>query len=179
MGVVGPQVLPGTGHRAAAEGVGGRRAHRRAELEPHVAAGIADGVNVLTAANEHGKSTCFEALHALFFQPYLDDSTSSGLLTTPRDSLAHWIGSAQAVLYSGVPGSRTQGEHKVFDRSRAPLFFYEGDTFTVKPAGAMTVGVTVMVLAATFVTVRVTVCEPGSSATATARSCSTPPPAST
>lgn len=31
---------------------------------------IADGVNVLSAANEHGKSTCFEALHALFFQPH-------------------------------------------------------------------------------------------------------------
>ncbi len=29
--------------------------------------GIGDGVNVLTAANEQGKSTCFEALHALFF----------------------------------------------------------------------------------------------------------------
>ena len=32
--------------------------------------GIADGVNVFCAANEHGKSTIFEALHALFFQPY-------------------------------------------------------------------------------------------------------------
>lgn len=32
--------------------------------------GIGDGVNVLSAANEAGKSTCFEALHALFFQPY-------------------------------------------------------------------------------------------------------------
>ena len=32
--------------------------------------GIGDGVNVLTEANEYGKSTCFEALHALFFQPH-------------------------------------------------------------------------------------------------------------
>ncbi len=32
--------------------------------------GIDDGVNVLCAANEFGKSTSFEALHALFFQPY-------------------------------------------------------------------------------------------------------------
>ena len=32
--------------------------------------GIGDGVNVLTEANEFGKSTCFEALHALFFQPH-------------------------------------------------------------------------------------------------------------
>jgi hypothetical protein len=31
---------------------------------------IGDGVNVLCAANEYGKSTCFEALHALFFQPH-------------------------------------------------------------------------------------------------------------
>lgn len=30
--------------------------------------GIGDGVNVLSAANEYGKSTSFEALHALFFQ---------------------------------------------------------------------------------------------------------------
>ncbi len=32
--------------------------------------GIGNGVNVLCAANEYGKSTCFDALHALFFQPY-------------------------------------------------------------------------------------------------------------
>ncbi|MBF0677958.1 MAG: AAA family ATPase [Devosia sp.] len=32
--------------------------------------GIGAGVNVLSAANEHGKSTAFEALHALFFQPH-------------------------------------------------------------------------------------------------------------
>jgi len=32
--------------------------------------GIDDGVNVLSAANEHGKSTSFEALQALFFQPH-------------------------------------------------------------------------------------------------------------
>jgi len=32
--------------------------------------GIEDGVNVLSAANEIGKSTSFEALHALFFHPY-------------------------------------------------------------------------------------------------------------
>ena len=32
--------------------------------------GIGEGVNVLSAANEQGKSTCFDALHALFFQPY-------------------------------------------------------------------------------------------------------------
>ncbi|WP_029355314.1 AAA family ATPase [Bosea sp. 117] len=32
--------------------------------------GIGDGVNVLCAANEYGKSTCFDALHALFFQPH-------------------------------------------------------------------------------------------------------------
>ncbi len=31
---------------------------------------IGDGVNVLCAVNEHGKSTSFEALHALFFQPH-------------------------------------------------------------------------------------------------------------
>jgi hypothetical protein len=32
--------------------------------------GMEDGVNVLCAANEFGKSTCFDALHALFFQPH-------------------------------------------------------------------------------------------------------------
>lgn len=32
--------------------------------------GIGEGVNVLCAANEHGKSTSFDALHALFFQPH-------------------------------------------------------------------------------------------------------------
>jgi DNA repair exonuclease SbcCD ATPase subunit len=36
--------------------------------------GIGDGVNVLTAANEFGKSTSFEALHALFFLPYSSKS---------------------------------------------------------------------------------------------------------
>lgn len=37
--------------------------------------GIGDGVNVLCAVNEFGKSTSFEALHALFFQPH---SSTSG-----------------------------------------------------------------------------------------------------
>lgn len=32
--------------------------------------GMGDGVNVLSEANEHGKSTSFDALHALFFQPH-------------------------------------------------------------------------------------------------------------
>ena len=31
---------------------------------------IEDGVNVLAAENEQGKSTCFDALHALLFQPH-------------------------------------------------------------------------------------------------------------
>lgn len=39
--------------------------------------GIGDGVNVLTAANEFGKSTLFEALHALFFQAHT--GTASGV----------------------------------------------------------------------------------------------------
>ncbi len=43
--------------------------------------GIADGVNVLCAANEFGKSTSFEALHALFFQPH---SSASGDVRTLR-----------------------------------------------------------------------------------------------
>ena len=39
--------------------------------------GIAEGVNVLCAANEFGKSTSFEALHGLFFLPY--SSTAGGV----------------------------------------------------------------------------------------------------
>lgn len=51
---------------------------------------------------------------ALFFQPYLDDSTSSGLLTTPLDSLAHWIGSADSAgLQVAV--------HAIGDRANALL----------------------------------------------------------
>lgn len=42
--------------------------------------GISDGVNVLTAANEYGKSTAFEALHALFFQPHTSASKSVQVL---------------------------------------------------------------------------------------------------
>lgn len=42
--------------------------------------GIADGVNVLSAANEYGKSTCFEALHALFFEPHTGTPRSVKLL---------------------------------------------------------------------------------------------------
>jgi DNA repair exonuclease SbcCD ATPase subunit len=41
---------------------------------------IGDGVNVLCAANEFGKSTCFEALHALFFQPHTATPESVKLL---------------------------------------------------------------------------------------------------
>lgn len=51
---------------------------------------------------------------ALFFEPYLDDSTSSGLLTTPLDSLAHWIGSADSAgLQVAV--------HAIGDRANALL----------------------------------------------------------
>lgn len=39
--------------------------------------GIGDGVNVLCAANEFGKSTSFEALHSLFFLPH--SSTAGGV----------------------------------------------------------------------------------------------------
>jgi hypothetical protein len=39
------------------------------------------------------------------------------------DSGRHWLWSAQSVLYSGVPGSRSFGELRVFDQSRAPPFF--------------------------------------------------------
>lgn len=39
--------------------------------------GIGDGVNVLCAANEFGKSTSFEALRGLFFQPH--SSTAGGV----------------------------------------------------------------------------------------------------
>lgn len=39
--------------------------------------GIVDGVNVLCAANEFGKSTSFEALHGLFFLPH--SSTAGGV----------------------------------------------------------------------------------------------------
>ncbi|QTL02237.1 AAA family ATPase [Aquabacter sp. L1I39] len=38
--------------------------------------GIGDGVNVLCAANEQGKSTCFDALHALFFQTHTSASST-------------------------------------------------------------------------------------------------------
>lgn len=41
---------------------------------------IGDGVNVLTAANEFGKSTAFEALHALFFQAHTSTAKPVQLL---------------------------------------------------------------------------------------------------
>ena len=37
-------------------------------IDPVEITGIADGLNVLTAPNEHGKSTVFDALHAVFFK---------------------------------------------------------------------------------------------------------------
>lgn len=39
--------------------------------------GIGDGVNVLCAANEYGKSTSFEALHGLFFLPHGSTATDA------------------------------------------------------------------------------------------------------
>ena len=38
-------------------------------IEPVEIDGICDGVNVLSAPNEHGKSTVFDALQAVFFKP--------------------------------------------------------------------------------------------------------------
>ena len=37
--------------------------------DPVEISGIGDGLNVLSAPNEHGKSTVFDALHAVFFKP--------------------------------------------------------------------------------------------------------------
>ena len=37
-------------------------------VDPVEIAGIGDGLNVLTAPNERGKSTFFDALHAVFFK---------------------------------------------------------------------------------------------------------------
>ena len=37
-------------------------------IEPFEINGIGDGLNVLCAPNEHGKSTVFDAMHALFFK---------------------------------------------------------------------------------------------------------------
>ncbi len=51
---------------------------------------------------------------ALLERPYLDDPTSSGLLTTPRDSLASWIGRADSAgLQVAV--------HAIGDRANAIL----------------------------------------------------------
>ena len=38
-------------------------------IDPVEVGGIGDGLNVLSAPNEHGKSTVFDALHAVFFKP--------------------------------------------------------------------------------------------------------------
>ena len=38
-------------------------------IDPVEISGIAEGLNVLTAPNEYGKSTVFDALHAVFFKP--------------------------------------------------------------------------------------------------------------
>ena len=38
-------------------------------VDPVEIAGIGDGLNVFSAPNEHGKSTVFDALHAVFFKP--------------------------------------------------------------------------------------------------------------
>ena len=38
-------------------------------IDPVEVGGNGDGINVLSAPNEHGKSTVFDALHAVFFKP--------------------------------------------------------------------------------------------------------------
>ena len=38
-------------------------------IDPVEIGGIGDGLNVFSAPNEHGKSTVFDALHAVFFKP--------------------------------------------------------------------------------------------------------------
>ena len=38
--------------------------------DPAQVTGIGDGINVLSEPNEHGKSTLFDAIQALFFKPF-------------------------------------------------------------------------------------------------------------
>lgn len=44
-------------------------------------------------------------------------------LAASYDLGSHWLASAHTVLYSGVPGSRTLGERRIFDQPRAAPFF--------------------------------------------------------
>lgn len=44
-------------------------------------------------------------------------------LAASYDLGSRWLVSARSVFYSGVPGSRTLGERRIFDRSRAAPFF--------------------------------------------------------
>ncbi len=62
---------------------------------------IGDGVNVLTAANEFGKSTCFEALHALFFQPHTGTPSGVQLLRPYAGTITQ---QALAVLLAVLSG---------------------------------------------------------------------------
>jgi len=83
--------------------------------------GIDDGVNVLAAANEYGKSTVFDAVHALFFQGHkgkpkaiqLLQPYSKGPITVEADVdtadgvyriRKRWFGSAQSQVIEVASG---------------------------------------------------------------------------
>jgi len=83
--------------------------------------GIDDGVNVLAAANEYGKSTVFDAIHALFFQghkgkpkpilslqPYSKGSITVEAEVDTSDGAyrirKRWLGSVQSQVFDSASG---------------------------------------------------------------------------
>jgi len=101
--------------------------------------GIDDGVNVLAAANEFGKSTIFDAVHALFFQGHkgrpkpiqLLQPYSKGAVTVEADVETldgayrlrkRWLGAAQSQVMESASGrivaQADEADHWIDNRIR-------------------------------------------------------------
>jgi len=92
-----------------------RFAGQRARIE-----GIGDGITVLSEPNEFGKSTLFDALHALFIQPHRS-------LKAPVKSLQpHAGGAPEAALEVDLPEGRFRLEKRWISRPTARVLDASG-----------------------------------------------------
>lgn len=92
-----------------------RFAGQRARIE-----GIGDGITVLSEPNEFGKSTFFDALHALFFQPHRSQKAPVKALQP------HAGGAPEAALEIDLPEGRFRLEKRWLSRPAARVLDASG-----------------------------------------------------
>jgi hypothetical protein len=96
-----------------------RSTGRAVGLELSLSRPMTDGIGASLAYTLSRSTRSYERVHTLagYDRPHVLNMGGS------FDLGRRWLGSARGVFYSGVPGSRSFGDRRLFDQSRARPFF--------------------------------------------------------